>query len=75
MAMALIVLALGSVLAGYIGVPAGLGGHNELGRSGWRRRLPRRSKPAPPPKPERRARKPPRKAKRQTTRTKPSSGR
>jgi NADH-quinone oxidoreductase subunit L len=31
MAMALIVLAIGSVLAGYIGVPAGLGGHNELG--------------------------------------------
>jgi len=31
MAFALIVLALGSVLAGYIGVPAGLGGHNELG--------------------------------------------
>ena len=31
MAMALVVLALGSVLAGYIGVPAGLGGHNELG--------------------------------------------
>jgi NADH-quinone oxidoreductase subunit L len=31
MAFALIVLALGSVLAGYIGVPAGLGGHNALG--------------------------------------------
>ena len=31
MAMALVVLAIGSVLAGYIGVPAGLGGHNELG--------------------------------------------
>jgi len=31
MALALVVLALGSVLAGYIGVPAGLGGHNELG--------------------------------------------
>jgi NADH-quinone oxidoreductase subunit L len=31
MAIALVVLALGSVFAGYIGVPAGLGGHNELG--------------------------------------------
>jgi len=31
MALALIVLAIGSVLAGYIGVPAGLGGHNALG--------------------------------------------
>jgi NADH-quinone oxidoreductase subunit L len=31
MALALIVLALGSVAAGYVGVPAGLGGHNALG--------------------------------------------
>ena len=31
MAFALIVLALGSVLAGYIGVPPALGGHNALG--------------------------------------------
>jgi NADH-quinone oxidoreductase subunit L len=31
MAFALIVLAIGSVLAGYVGVPHGLGGHNELG--------------------------------------------
>jgi hypothetical protein len=31
MAMALIVLAIGSVLAGYIGVPHALGGHNQLG--------------------------------------------
>src|SRR5262249_5496872 len=31
MAMALIVLALGSVLAGYVGVPAALGGHNPIG--------------------------------------------
>ena len=31
MAIALVVLAIGSVFAGYIGVPAGLGGHNELG--------------------------------------------
>ena len=30
MAFALIVLALGSVLAGYIGVPHALGGHNQL---------------------------------------------
>jgi NADH-quinone oxidoreductase subunit L len=30
MAMALIVLAIGSVLAGYIGVPHALGGHNQL---------------------------------------------
>jgi NADH-quinone oxidoreductase subunit L len=30
MAMALIVLALGSILAGYIGVPHALGGHNQL---------------------------------------------
>jgi NADH-quinone oxidoreductase subunit L len=33
MAFALIVLALGSVLAGYIGVPPAIGGHNALG--GW----------------------------------------
>jgi NADH-quinone oxidoreductase subunit L len=31
MALALVVLALGSVLAGYIGVPAALGGHNAIG--------------------------------------------
>jgi NADH-quinone oxidoreductase subunit L len=31
MALALIVLALGSVLAGYVGVPHALGGHNSLG--------------------------------------------
>lgn len=31
MALALIVLAIGSVLAGYIGVPHALGGHNQLG--------------------------------------------
>jgi NADH-quinone oxidoreductase subunit L len=31
MALALIVLAIGSVLAGYIGVPHALGGHNSLG--------------------------------------------
>jgi len=31
MAVALVVLAIGSVLAGYIGVPAALGGHNALG--------------------------------------------
>ena len=31
MAFALIVLALGSVLAGYVGVPHALGGHNQLG--------------------------------------------
>jgi NADH-quinone oxidoreductase subunit L len=31
MALALIVLAIGSVLAGYLGVPHALGGHNELG--------------------------------------------
>jgi NADH-quinone oxidoreductase subunit L len=31
MAFALIVLAIGSVLAGYVGVPHALGGHNELG--------------------------------------------
>jgi NADH-quinone oxidoreductase subunit L len=31
MAFALIVLAIGSVLAGYVGVPHGLGGHNQLG--------------------------------------------
>jgi NADH-quinone oxidoreductase subunit L len=31
MALALVVLALGSVLAGYVGVPAALGGHNALG--------------------------------------------
>src|SRR5687767_8670143 len=31
MALALIVLAIGSVFAGYIGVPAALGGHNALG--------------------------------------------
>ncbi len=31
MAFALIVLALGSVLAGYIGVPHALGGHNAAG--------------------------------------------
>ncbi len=31
MAFALIVLALGAVLAGYVGVPRGLGGHNALG--------------------------------------------
>jgi NADH-quinone oxidoreductase subunit L len=31
MAMALIVLALGSVLAGYVGIPHALGGHNALG--------------------------------------------
>ncbi|MGE0040137.1 MAG: NADH-quinone oxidoreductase subunit L [Vicinamibacterales bacterium] len=31
MAFALIVLAIGSVLAGYVGVPHGLGGHNALG--------------------------------------------
>ena len=31
MALALVVLALGSVLAGYIGIPAALGGHNALG--------------------------------------------
>jgi NADH-quinone oxidoreductase subunit L len=30
MALALIVLAIGSVLAGYVGVPAALGGHNEI---------------------------------------------
>src|SRR5262245_21217452 len=33
MALALVVLALGSVLAGYIGIPAVLGGHNAIG--GW----------------------------------------
>jgi NADH-quinone oxidoreductase subunit L len=33
MATALIVLAIGSVLAGYIGIPHALGGHNSLG--GW----------------------------------------
>ncbi len=32
MAIALVVLALGSVVAGFIGVPHALGGHNELGR-------------------------------------------
>jgi NADH-quinone oxidoreductase subunit L len=31
MALALIVLAIGSVLAGYIGIPHALGGHNQLG--------------------------------------------
>jgi NADH-quinone oxidoreductase subunit L len=31
MALALIVLALGSILAGYIGIPHALGGHNQLG--------------------------------------------
>jgi len=31
MALALVVLALGSVLAGYIGIPGALGGHNALG--------------------------------------------
>jgi NADH-quinone oxidoreductase subunit L len=31
MALALVVLALGSVLAGYIGIPAALGGHNAIG--------------------------------------------
>jgi NADH-quinone oxidoreductase subunit L len=31
MALALIVLALGSILAGYVGIPAALGGHNALG--------------------------------------------
>ena len=31
MALALIVLAIGSVLAGYVGIPAALGGHNALG--------------------------------------------
>jgi NADH-quinone oxidoreductase subunit L len=31
MALALVVLAIGSVLAGYVGVPAALGGHNALG--------------------------------------------
>src|SRR5204863_3903060 len=31
MATALIVLALGSILAGYIGIPHALGGHNALG--------------------------------------------
>jgi NADH-quinone oxidoreductase subunit L len=31
MALALIVLALGSVLAGYVGIPHALGGHNALG--------------------------------------------
>ena len=31
MAIALVVLALGSVLAGYVGVPRALGGHNALG--------------------------------------------
>ena len=30
MALALIVLAIGSVLAGYVGVPAALGGHDEI---------------------------------------------
>ena len=30
MALALIVLAIGSVVAGYVGVPAALGGHNEI---------------------------------------------
>jgi NADH-quinone oxidoreductase subunit L len=33
MALALIVLAIGSVLAGYVGIPHALGGHNSLG--GW----------------------------------------
>ncbi|MGE3276899.1 MAG: NADH-quinone oxidoreductase subunit L [Vicinamibacterales bacterium] len=32
MAFALIVLAIGSVLAGYVGIPHGLGGHNALGQ-------------------------------------------
>ena len=31
MATALVVLALGSILAGYVGVPHALGGHNSLG--------------------------------------------
>ena len=31
MATALIVLALGSILAGYVGIPHALGGHNNLG--------------------------------------------
>ena len=31
MAIALVVLAIGSVLAGYIGIPHALGGHNQLG--------------------------------------------
>jgi NADH-quinone oxidoreductase subunit L len=31
MALALVVLAIGSVLAGYVGIPAALGGHNALG--------------------------------------------
>jgi NADH-quinone oxidoreductase subunit L len=31
MALALIVLAVGSVLAGYVGIPHALGGHNQLG--------------------------------------------
>jgi NADH-quinone oxidoreductase subunit L len=31
MALALVVLAIGSVLAGYVGIPHGLGGHNALG--------------------------------------------
>ena len=31
MATALIVLALGSILAGYVGIPHALGGHNSLG--------------------------------------------
>ena len=38
MAFALIVLAIGSVLAGYIGVPHALGGHNAARPRGWRRR-------------------------------------
>ena len=32
MAIALIILAIGSVVAGFLGVPHALGGHNELGR-------------------------------------------
>ena len=31
MATALIVLAIGSIVAGYVGVPHALGGHNDLG--------------------------------------------
>ena len=53
MALALIVLAIGSVLAGYIGVPHALGGHNAAGRVAGavvrarrRRRGSRRKRPA-----------------------------
>ena len=64
MALALVVLAIGSVLAGYVGVPAALGGHNGLGawlapsfappvRRRRRRRARRPPRPRAPARPKR----------------------